>query len=54
MKIAVRSPKDPDDLIHIDRWMCSKCGSIFDFSLEHSPDEPGWTAFDPPSEHMAA
>ncbi|SRR6266508_2974508 len=44
-------PAYPNDLIHVDRWMCSRCGLILDFSPEHSPDEPGWIAYDPPLEH---
>lgn len=37
----------PGDLIHIDRWMCSKCGLIFDFLPGSNPDEPGWISLDP-------
>lgn len=46
------APKYPDDLIHIDRWMCSNCGLIFDFSPESSPDELGWISYDPPLDNV--
>jgi len=46
------TPKYPDDLIHIDRWMCSNCGLIFDFSPESAPDELGWISYDPPLEDV--
>lgn len=36
----------PDDLIHLDRWMCSKCGLIFDFLPGFGPDSPGWMSLD--------
>ena len=52
MKITRIPIKYPDDLIHTDRWMCSKCGLIFDFLPEFSPDELGWISFDPPLEHV--
>lgn len=42
--------KYPEDLIHIDRWMCPNCGLIFDF--ESDPDELGWISYDPPLEHV--
>lgn len=37
-----------DDPFHIDRWMCSKCGLIFDYQFSLGPDEPGWSTTDPP------
>ncbi len=42
-------PKYPDDLIHLDRWMCTRCGYIFDFLL--GIDDIGGISFDPPMEH---
>jgi len=48
IRISFRSPKYPNDLIHIDRWMCPNCGLIFDFDSNHSPSEPGWIDTDPP------
>lgn len=52
MKIIFKAPKYPDDLIHIDRWMCSNCGLIFDFSPESAPDELGWISYDPPLDNV--
>lgn len=45
-------PKFPDDLIHIDRWMCSNCGLIFDFSPESAPNDLGWTNYDSPLDNV--
>lgn len=52
MKIKFVAPKYPDDLIHIDRWMCPKCGFIFDFPPTSGPDELGWISYDPPLDHV--
>jgi len=43
-------PKYPDDLIHLDRWMCIKCGLIFDFLM--GMDEIGGISYDPPLDHV--
>ena len=52
MKIKTIPVEYPNDLIHLDRWMCSRCGLIFDFLPEFSPDELGWISYDPPLEHV--
>lgn len=46
--LSFAPPKPPKDFIHIDRWMCSNCGLVFDFDENHSPGEPGWIDTDPP------
>jgi ribosomal protein S27AE len=35
-----------DDPFHQDRWMCTRCGLVFDYLFE--PGELGWPDFDPP------
>jgi len=37
--------KDP---LNIKRWMCGRCGLIFDYQFDLDDDQPGWPAFDPP------
>lgn len=48
MPVGFSHPGYPKDLIHINRWMCSNCGLIFDFDPNSAPDELGWPAYDPP------
>lgn len=44
--MAERIPfKYPNDLVHLDRWMCSNCGLMFDFM--HDPSELGWIDYVP-------
>ena len=47
-----RTIKYPDNVIHIDRWMCPCCGMIFDFLPDLFPDGLGWTSYDPPLDHV--
>ena len=35
-----------DDPLYIERWMCKKCGLIFDYQFEAG--DIGWPRFDPP------
>ncbi len=44
--IASSQPLQVDDPINLQRWMCSKCGLIFDYQFEQ--EFPGWPDFDPP------
>jgi rubredoxin len=49
--MALIAKSDPhefylDDLFNHERWMCSKCGLIFDYKFD--PEFPGWPDFDPP------
>lgn len=48
IRIIYPEPEDflLEDPIHIDRWMCSICGLIFDYKFE--PGEEGWPKFEPP------
>jgi ribosomal protein S27AE len=50
MPIAETLPPKLEDLFHIQRWMCGRCGLIFDFQFRLGPGEPGWMDIDPPLE----
>ncbi len=39
--------KDP---LHINRWMCGKCGLVLDYQFE--PEMPGWPVYDPPLDRV--
>lgn len=44
--IAESQPIHIDDPIHLQRWMCTNCGLIFDYQFDQ--EFPGWPDFNPP------